>query len=110
MLLRNTENGNFVDLQFHLYFNVRFHCYIPVDHRTPTDAFNLFSFHALAPAAHLMPLSVCIALGPRSTGRVIVAFRHNLAYHLGKKSVVGNSGDRFIPSCYELLYDWLQVS
>jgi len=46
-------------------------------------------------------------IGP-AKGRAIVAFRHNLAFHLGKQSVVGNSGDRFIPSCYELLYDWLQ--
>ena len=47
--------------------------------------------------------------GP-AKGRVIVAFRHNLAYHLGKQSVVGNSGDRFIPSCYELLYDWVSAA
>ena len=40
----------------------------------------------------------------------IVAFRYNLFFHLGTASVVGNSATRFIPSCYELLYDWLQVS
>ena len=43
------------------------------------------------------------------SGHPIVAFRYNLFFHLGTSSVVGNSATRFIPSCYELLYDWLQV-
>ena len=38
----------------------------------------------------------------------ILAFRHNLFFHLGKASVVGNSATRFIPACYDLLFDWLQ--
>ena len=37
----------------------------------------------------------------------VVAFRHNLFYHVGDQSSVGNSAKRFIPRCYELLYDWL---
>ena len=41
--------------------------------------------------------------------RSVVAFRHNLFFHLGTSSVVGNSANRFVPACYELLYDWLQA-
>jgi len=40
--------------------------------------------------------------------RPLVAFRHNLFYHVGLKSAISNDADRFIPRCYELLFDWLQ--
>uniref|UniRef100_A0A7S2WF24 Uncharacterized protein n=1 Tax=Rhizochromulina marina TaxID=1034831 RepID=A0A7S2WF24_9STRA len=46
--------------------------------------------------------------GP-GAGRPLVAFRYNLFFHLGQQSVVGNSATRFIPACYELLFDWLQA-
>jgi hypothetical protein len=44
-----------------------------------------------------------------ASGRKVpfLAFRHNLFYHLGTRSAVGNSADRFAPACYELLHDWL---
>ena len=42
--------------------------------------------------------------------RNLFSFRYNLFYHIGKKSTIqiNQSNERYIPNCYQILYDWLQ--
>jgi len=39
--------------------------------------------------------------------RASYAYRYNLLWHIGDRSTIGNPADRYAPSCYQLLFDYL---
>lgn len=67
-----------------------------------------FSDYLQAHMLHKPPDHVFYDWTQANAPRPLVVFKHNLFYHIGSVSAVKNPNSRFIPSCYEVMYDWLQ--